>query len=82
MEWILTGKMFTAQEAEKAGLVSRVVPPEGLLDDALATAEKIASFSQPIVGLAKQAVNAAYETTLQHGVQFERSLFHYYLLYI
>jgi enoyl-CoA hydratase/carnithine racemase len=76
MEWILTGDMFTAQQAEAAGLVSRVVPVDQLLPDALKTAEKIASFSKPIVALAKQGVNAAYETTLAQGVQVERSLFH------
>jgi len=56
--------------------VSRVVPADQLLEDALATATKIASFSQPIVSLTKEAVNAAYETSLQQGVLFERRLFH------
>jgi enoyl-CoA hydratase len=76
MEWMLTGKFFSAEEAEKAGLVSRVVPADKLMDDAMQTAEKIAGFSQPIVSLTKEAVNAAYETSLQQGVVFERRLFH------
>jgi enoyl-CoA hydratase/carnithine racemase len=76
MEWILTGDMFTAQQAESAGLVSRVVPVDKLMDEAMATAEKIAKNSIPIIALAKESVNAAYETTLQQGVVFERRLFH------
>jgi len=76
MEWMLTGKMFSAEEAEKAGLVSRIVPADTLVADALETAAKIASFSQPVVALTKEAVNAAYETGLQQGVIFERRLFH------
>jgi enoyl-CoA hydratase/carnithine racemase len=64
------------QEAEKAGLVSRIVPADTLVADALETAAKIASFSQPVVALTKEAVNAAYETGLQQGVIFERRLFH------
>lgn len=76
MEWMLTGNMFTAQEAEKAGLVSRVVPVDKLMEETMITADKIAGFSQPVVALTKEAVNAAYETTLQQGVVFERRLFH------
>jgi enoyl-CoA hydratase len=76
MEWILTGNHFTAEEAERAGLVSRVVPAAELKDKALETAAKIASFSQPIASLCKEAVNAAYETTLHQGVTYERRLFH------
>jgi len=76
MEWILTGSMFTAAEAERAGLVSRVVPPADTVKTALEMAEKIASYSKPIVSLAKESVNAAYNTTLDQGVLFERRLFH------
>lgn len=76
MELILTGNQLSAQDAEKAGLVTRVVPASELVDSALQTAEKIASFSKPIIAMAKEAVNAAYETTLEQGVRFERRLFH------
>lgn len=76
MEMCLTGRMMDAAEAERAGLVSRVVPVEDLLDDALKTAEKIAGLSLPSVMMAKEAVNRAYETTLSEGVKFERRLFH------
>merc|ERR1712216_16411 len=76
MELILTGRFINAEEAEKAGLVSRVVPADGLVDDAIETASKIASFSQPIVKMAKQCVNAAFETTLTEGVRLERKVFH------
>lgn len=76
MEWTLTGKMVSADEAERAGLVSRVVPVDKLVDEAVETAQKIASFSQPIVALTKEAINAAFETTLTQGVIFERRLFH------
>ncbi len=76
MEMCLTGRMMDAEEAERAGLVSRVVPAAELIDDAVKTAEQIASKSRPIVMLAKEAVNRAYETTLSEGVRFERRLFH------
>ncbi|MGV8897470.1 MAG: enoyl-CoA hydratase [Rhodoglobus sp.] len=76
MELILTGRTITAAEAEKAGLVARVVAADELLDDALATAATIASMSLPIVMMAKEVVNAAFETTLSSGVRFERRLFH------
>jgi enoyl-CoA hydratase len=75
MDMCLTGRMMDAAEAERAGLVSRVVPADELLDTALKTAEKIAGFSQPAVLTAKEAVNRAYETTLAEGVRFERRLF-------
>jgi len=75
MDMILTGRMMDATEAERSGLVSRVVPAEKLLDEALAAAEKIASYSQPIVMMAKETVNRAYETTLAEGIRFERRLF-------
>jgi len=76
MELILTGRTIDASEAERAGLVARVVPAEGLLDDALATATTIAGMSLPVAMLAKEAVNAAFETTLDAGIRFERRVFH------
>jgi enoyl-CoA hydratase len=76
MEMCLTGRMMDAEEAERAGLVSRVVDASSLLDDALETAEKIAAFSLPITMMTKEAVNRSYETTLGEGVRFERRLFH------
>ncbi|MBX5225887.1 enoyl-CoA hydratase [Rhizobium sp. NLR9b] len=76
MDLILTGRMMDAAEAERSGLVSRVVAPERLIDEALAAAEKIASLSQPSVMMAKEAVNRAFETTLEEGLRFERRLFH------
>ncbi|WP_455874439.1 enoyl-CoA hydratase [Rhizobium yanglingense] len=76
MDMVLTGRMMDAAEAERAGLVSRVVAPERLLDEALAAADKIASLSQPSVLMAKEAVNRALETTLEEGLRFERRLFH------
>jgi len=76
MELILTADFISAQEAERAGLVSRVVPAEQLLQNALATAAKIASYSRPIVAMAKETVNQSYETTLQEGLLFERRVFH------
>ena len=72
---ILTGRMMEAQEAERSGLVSRVVATESLLEEALAAAEKIASYSQPIVMMAKETVNRAQEMTLAEGVRFERRVF-------
>lgn len=76
MEMCLTGRIMDAEEAERSGLVSRVVPVEELLDDALATAEKIAKLSQPVISMAKESVNKAFETTLAEGVRFERRIFH------
>jgi enoyl-CoA hydratase len=76
MEMCLTGRMMDAAEAERAGLVSRVVPAAELMAEALKAAEKIASLSRPVVMMAKEAVNRAYETTLSEGVRFERRLFH------
>tara|TARA_R110002020_G_scaffold26460_4_gene85459 strand:+ start:581 stop:1354 length:774 start_codon:yes stop_codon:yes gene_type:complete len=76
MEMVLTGRMMDAAEAERSGLVSRVVPADELIGEAIAAAEKIAEFSQPIVMMAKESVNRAYETTLAEGVRFERRLFH------
>jgi enoyl-CoA hydratase len=76
MEMVLTGRMMDAAEAERCGLVSRVLPAEGLLEEAIKTAEKICELSLPVVMLAKEAVNRAFETTLSEGVRFERRLFH------
>src|SRR5262245_35952987 len=76
MDMILTGRMMDAQEAERAGLVSRVVAADRLLDDALAAAAQIAEFSLPSVMMAKEAVNRAYEAPLGEGILFERRLFH------
>ncbi len=76
MEMCLTGRMMDAAEAERAGLVSRVVPAAELMDEALKVAAKIAGLSRPVVMMAKDAVNRAYETTLAEGVHFERRLFH------
>ena len=76
MEMCLTGRLMDADEAERSGLVSRVVPLDELLDDALKTAEKIAKLSLPVVMMAKESVNRAYETTLSEGIRFERRVFH------
>ncbi len=76
MDLVLTGRTMDAAEAERAGLVSRVVPAEKLLDEALAVASQIAEFSLPSVMLAKEAINRAYESPLAEGVLFERRLFH------
>ncbi len=76
MEMCLTARMMDAGEAERAGLVSRVVPADDLLDEALAAATKIGNLSAPIVMMTKESVNRAYETTLSEGVRFERRLFH------
>ncbi|NOZ65760.1 MAG: enoyl-CoA hydratase [Alphaproteobacteria bacterium] len=76
MEMVLTGRMMDAEEAERAGLVSRVVPVDDLVEDALKTARKIADLSLPSVMIAKECVNKAYETTLREGVMFERRVFH------
>jgi enoyl-CoA hydratase len=76
MEMCLTGRMMDAAEAERAGLVSRVVPAADLLAEAIKTAERIAALSRPAVMMAKEAVNRAYETTLAEGIRFERRVFH------
>jgi enoyl-CoA hydratase len=78
MEMVLLGqaRMMDAAEAERVGLVSRVLPLDKLLEDALATAAKIAELSLPIAMMAKESVNRAFETTLAEGVRFERRLFH------
>ena len=76
MELCLTGRMMDAAEAERCGLVSRVLPLADLVPEALKAAATIAGFSRPSVMMAKEAVNRAYETTLAEGVRFERRLFH------
>jgi enoyl-CoA hydratase len=76
MDLILTARMMDAQEAERAGLVSRVVPADKLLDEALAVANAICEFSGPAVMMAKEAVNRAFETPLAEGILFERRMFH------
>ncbi len=76
MEMCLTGRLMDAEEAERAGLVSRIVPVADLVDEAVKTAESIAALSRPIVFMAKEAVDRAFETTLSEGVRFERRLFH------
>ena len=78
MEMALLGqsRMMDAEEAERSGLVSRILPLADLIEEAIATAQKISELSQPIVMMAKESVNRAYETTLSEGVRFERRLFH------
>ena len=76
MEMIFSGRMIDAVEAERCGLVSRVVANDKLLEEALKLADKIAAQSRPAVLAAKEAVNRAFETTLAEGVRFERRLFH------
>ncbi|HSV03638.1 MAG TPA: enoyl-CoA hydratase [Phenylobacterium sp.] len=76
MEMVLTARMMDAAEAERAGLVSRIVPADKLLDEAMAAARKIAAQSPLAVMMNKELVNAAYETTLATGVAVERRLFH------
>lgn len=76
MEMCLTGRMMDAAEAERAGLVSRVLPADQLMPEAKKAAAKIAAASQPIAMMTKEAVNVAYETTLHQGLTFERRLFH------
>ena len=76
MDLILTGRMMDAAEAERAGLVARVVPAASLMDEAMKVAETIAGMSLPSVYAAKEAVNRAFETSLAEGVRFERRVFH------
>jgi enoyl-CoA hydratase len=76
MELCLTGRMMDAQEAERANLVSRVVPAAELLEEALKTARSIAAMSLPAVMMTKETINRAYETALSEGIRFERRLFH------
>ncbi|MBP2559761.1 enoyl-CoA hydratase [Neorhizobium galegae] len=76
MDMVMTGRMMDAAEAERAGLVSRIVSPERLIDEAVEAAAKIASFPRAAVLMAKEAVNRSFETTLAEGLRFERRLFH------
>ena len=76
MDMVLTARNMDAAEAERAGLVSRVVPAAELIDEALKAAQKIADLSLPMVMLAKETVNRAYETTLAEGIRYERRVFH------
>ncbi len=76
MDLVLTGRMMDAAEAERAGLVSRVVPADKLLEEALAAADQICAYSLPVLMAAKESVNRAYETTLGEGILFERRAFH------
>ena len=76
MDLCLTGRMMDAAEAERAGIVSRIVPSEKLMDEALAIAAKIASMSRPAAEMAKSAINRAFETPLSEGLNVERDLFH------
>src|SRR3989338_72749 len=76
MDLVLTARMMDAAEAERAGLVSRVVPAAELMDSVLAAAQTICEFSGPSVMMAKECVNRAYEGTLADGIMFERRLFH------
>jgi enoyl-CoA hydratase len=76
MDMCLTGRMMDAAEAERSGLVSRVVPVADLVGETMKAAEKIAQFSLPSVIMTKETVNRAYETTLSEGLRFERRVFH------
>jgi enoyl-CoA hydratase len=76
MDICLTGRMMDAAEAERLGLVARVVPAASLMDEALKVAETIASMSLPVLMIAKESVNRAFETTLAEGMRFERRVFH------
>ncbi|RQM28339.1 hypothetical protein B5M09_007488 [Aphanomyces astaci] len=76
MHLILTGDLIDAHQAERDGLVAKVVPADNLLDEALAVANKIATYSQPITRMAKEAVNASYEMSLQESVKYEARLFY------
>jgi enoyl-CoA hydratase len=76
MDWCLTGRMVDAAEAERAGLVARVVPADKLMDETMAVARKIASYSLPVVLKIKESINRAYESSLAEGLLFERREFH------
>jgi enoyl-CoA hydratase len=76
MDMILTGRMIDAEEAERMGMVARIIPAERLIDEAVATAQHIASFSRPAVYMAKECVNRAFETSMAEGIRFERRMFH------
>ena len=76
MDLCLTGRMMDAEEAERAGLVSRIIPAANLVEEAITAATIISGYSLPAVMMAKESVNRAYETTLAEGVHFERRMFH------
>ena len=76
MEMVLTGNMIDAKQAERDGLVCKVVPNDKLLEVAIEMGEKISSFSRPAVAMAKETVNSAYELNLAEGLRFERRIFH------
>jgi enoyl-CoA hydratase len=76
MELCLTGRMMDAAEAERCGLVSRIVPAAELITEAVKTAETIAGLSLPAVMMTKESINRSYETTLAEGIRFERRVFH------
>ena len=76
MDMCLTARIMDAAEAERAGLVSRIVPADKLMEEALAAAATIASMSLPVVMMIKDSINRAYESTLSEGVQYERRMFH------
>jgi enoyl-CoA hydratase len=76
MEMVLTGRMMDAEEAERSGLVSRIVPLDDLVDEAVNVAKSIAGLSGPVVMMAKESVNRSYESTLAEGILFERRVFH------
>jgi enoyl-CoA hydratase len=76
MEMCLTGRMMDADEAERSGLVSRIVSAEDLVDEAVKTAQKIAEMSRPIAMMTKETVDRSYETTLSEGILYERRVFH------
>lgn len=76
MEMCLTGRMMDAEEAERCGLVSRIVPVDDLVDEAKSVAKKIAALPRATAMMTKEMVNVAYETPLSHGIMFERRLFH------
>lgn len=76
MDMILTGRMMDAEEAERAGLVARIIPADDLLEEVLKTAGSIAGFSRPSVYAAKETVNRAFETTLQEGLHYEQRVFY------
>lgn len=76
MDMILTGRMIDAEEAERMGLVARVIPADKLIEEAVGTAQHIASLSRPAVLMAKECVNRAFEMPLSEGIRFERRMFH------
>jgi len=76
MDLILTGRMMDAEEAERAGLVARIIPADELMDEAMKTATEIAGYSTPSVMIAKEQINRAFETTLNEGLRFERRTFY------